>query len=191
MVDNIRVITDLPQLPPKVRVGVLYKDMPIMGGMKHPITGEPLTQRRALYIVEYITDPTSIDMVIVYGVEPSSNPPVKAFTKQEETLKYNHNTPLSLYAQQKGRKSKRTYTVEKPPIFVSPVYEGVDTFTNHYGLGFHERTQDKVTAKGLSQSGESTNVFITLESITWEREKVLTSDVIRDIVAIRDVWFDL
>lgn len=188
---DIRTVVGQPVVPPKVKVGVLYKDLPVMDGVKNPITGKPILNRKPIYIVEYINDPTSFDMVIVYGVEPSSKPPVKAFTRKEEVVTFDTRTPLGALAQQRGKKRKRVYTEENPPKFVSPVYLGVDTFTGYEGLGFHERLQDVITAKGVSHMGETTNVFITLNSIDWQKDVIITTDILQGVQAIKDVWFNL
>ena len=178
-------------LPTKIKTGVLYKDVPVLDGIANPITGEVITNKQAIYLIEHVIDPNSFDVAIVYSVQAKSDPPVKAFESKKAVVPYRQSTTLGSLAQTKGIKQERSYIEEKPPLFVTPIIEGLDTFTGEPCLGFLEREPDKFTASGSVLEGKSTNVFVSLDSIEWLDTRVPTRDLIADVVAIKDVWFNL
>lgn len=181
----------VPQLPLKVHSGVLYKEVPALGGIVNPITKEPILYNKPIYIVEHVVDPTSFDVVMVYGVKDNSKPPVKAFDEVVSETKYLKGTPLGQLADVKGIKTKRKSIVERPPLFVTPVFEGVDTFTRQEGLGFFERQKDNFRATGEIIEGAQTGVFVTLDSVTWNHTFIPANNILSDYLAVRDVWFGI
>lgn len=181
----------LPELPLRVRTGVLYKEVNLMDGMKNPITGEYITSKKAIYIIEHIIDPHSFDMVVAYQPKAKSNPPVKDYAEKVYKSSYRETTPLGKLAVTSGRKQERKRVEEAPPLFVTPVIEGIDTFNNTFGLGFPEREPDKFLANGERKEGNSTGVFITLDSVEWGQTHVPTREVVANYTAMRDVWFHI
>lgn len=180
-----------PQLPLKVHTGVLYKELPALGGVVNPITKEPIMYNKPIYIVEHLVDPTSFDVVIVYSIKDNSKPPVKAFDEVKYETQYKGSTSLGALANQVGIKTKRKSIQERPPLFVTPVLQGVDTFTGQEGMGFFEREKDNFRASGKVIEGAQTGVFITLDSVTWNHTFVPAHNVLSDYLTVRDVWFNI
>lgn len=183
----------LPSFPTTVREGVLYKNYPVMGGIENPLTKKVITKEKPLFIVEHVHDPSmeGNDIIIAYGLKSGVPEPVKNYREKVYKTTYNNATPLGRLANEIGRKPQRKRVEELPPLYVTPVVPGIDTFTNQPGLGFFEREADSFRADGTVSEGKSTGVFITLDSIKWGRTYVPREEALRELTAIRDVWFNL
>lgn len=146
------------------------------------------------YIVEMIEDESGIEVVTIWGVYPESSPPRKDFTPVTQEITYRTETTLGQLASKLFKpKSKRAF-VEKPPLFMTPIVYGTDTFTGKYGKGFHERTPDRIVRNEKAvriEHGKYTHVFISLESVKWQNPIISAEDLTLRYQANKKLWFDI
>lgn len=101
---------------------------------------------------------------------------------------YSGETKLSILAKNiKESKSKGKQRVYNPPLFVSMVDWGKDTFSGKEGLGFWEYTPNKIdlTAKSMTE-GHKTGVFILMSDIKWNKPVMDPKDVLEFMLSERD-----
>lgn len=168
----------LAETPPKLHKGCLYVD------------GDPV------YIVEMLEDGNDPTMITIFKVQPKSDPPVKEFKPKLVTPTFSTKTILGRLAAKKYRGKQKAVRVieESPPLFMTPVVYGFDTFTGADGRGFWEREEDKlevVDGKVTVTRGERTGVFISLDSVTWEKIVIPTGEVLKQWRAQETLFFKL
>lgn len=125
--------------------------------------------KKPIYIID-LMDEYVDPYVLVFAVQDDSdveNPTKKWKTETIMPPAFLHTTELSRLANEQTHRNKltsRKVNVINPPLFMSPVIEGVDTFTQEESQGFNEKSPDKETSDGLP-----TGVFITLATVRWTR----------------------
>lgn len=151
--------------------------------------------KKPIYIVELIEDDEEVEpYVVVYDVQPGSNPPEKAFNRKEINKGFKNTTVLGELAKKQFRVKKKYKAVENPPLFMAPIIDGTGTFTQQFGRGFYEREKDvlKLTESGNRVIyGAPTGVFINLSSIDWIKAFIATEDIIKEQNAMRTLWYDI
>lgn len=151
-------------------------------------------QKKPLYIVEVMAEKVDIpsQYVTVYAVEPESKPPIKAYERVVKNQGFKETTTLGLLASKLYKPKNKEYKRVKPPLFMTELVYGTDTFTGKYGKGFYEREQDTVkVVNGKPQVifGEKTGVFIGLDSIGWEKIVVAPDDILEEYLARKRLWY--
>lgn len=154
-----------------------------------------------LYIVEYFDEMGyDANYITLYEVaKPSSGElgeenkqsPRKAFETVERNFRLPTETPLSKEAFSKLKPKKITREVDKPPIYMTVVEQGKDTFTGNTGLGFYEQAPAKfVNNSGhvILEKGQRTGVFIGLDSISWRKRYMPTDKMVNQYLANRELW---
>lgn len=169
-------------LPTKVHTGVLYVN-------KTPV-----------YIVEIVEENgANADFITVYEAhkhkeQSESNIPVKAYDVVERDLNYiKPTTVLGQIASKIVKPNKKKFKVTKPPLFMTEIEVGKDTFTGREGRGFYEREKDEVRIskkEGVGvKRGVRTGVFVSLDSIIWEKVKVPTMGLVEEYKARKTLYF--
>lgn len=149
------------------------------------------------YIIELAEEAGDVDLARVYAVKKDSNPPMKDFDVQEVKPAYRGGTTLGRIANERLRKQKpksQRKIIDKPPLFIATIQEGIDTFTGGYGRGFYERAKDEFRnggGKPVIQYGQNTGVFISLNSVEWEKAYVDASSLVKDYITDKELWFNL
>lgn len=171
------MLTDYNGYPPKMHTGTLYVN-------KQPV-----------YIIDMLEESDGVkDYVTVYEAhrprfteQGEEVKPTKAYDRvPREIGAYRPTTVLGKIASKAFPSKKKVTLEERPPLFMAEIVEGIDTMTGKEGLGFYEREKDEVTLneKGVNRKhGELTGVFISLDSITWEKVRVPSDDIIDEYLA--------
>lgn len=170
-------------LPTKVHTGVLY------------------VSKKPIYIVEIVEENGNPgEYVTVYEAHRPRDVkkdevivPVKAYDNVERDLnKVRNTTVLGDIASKIVKPNKKRYKVTKPPLFMEDITVGKDTFTGKEGLGFYEREKDdiKISQKtGITvKRGKRTGVFVSLDSIIWEKLRVPTNDIVQEYKARKTLY---
>lgn len=158
-------------------------------------------QKEPHYIVEMVEDQGNPpEFVTVYKPHPKQKLnknedvlPRKAFTMVEKTVSgYSDSTVLGKLAKRVKEEHKVKEPVENPPIFMTAIVWGVDTFTGKEGWGFYEHEQDITQYKNGKPSikhGAPTGVFISLDSIIWEKTVLPLGEVLDDYKARKTLLY--
>ena len=172
-------------MPTKVHTGVLYVN-------KRPVYIVEVIEERG-EPAEYVTVYAAHTPKTVRGQENSEDvTPVKAFdTVKQEIGKIKDTTVLGKLANKIHKPKYKLKQVVKPPLFMTDILPGVDTFTGKEGRGFYEREKDRVViGKEMKViHGERTGVFIAFDSIVWEKTKVPTNNILADYHARKTLFF--
>lgn len=166
----------IAETPAKLHRGVLY------------------VNKQAVYIVEMLEDGNQPTLLVAYNVQPNSKPPVKAYSVEKHQSMFKTGTILGRLASEKISLPPKTVREEKPPAFMTPVVYGIDTFSGLDGKGFWEREQDQVRfSEGEIKvvHGERTGVFISLDSILWEKIIIPTEEILKTWRAQETLFFRL
>lgn len=157
---------DFTNFPPSLRTGV------------YAVEGKPH------YIVElYVAGSGEPKNVTVYeAVGETVESAGKAYTIERQVTGFGRRTLLSERARKKHPDKVREFKVDNRPLYMSDVEVGRDTFTEHLGEGFRDRTKVDILPQEVA-GGSPTGVFITLDSILWQKESIITEKLIEDIRA--------
>lgn len=163
---------------PKLHRGVLY-----VGGESDKVP---------IYIVERLEDGNYPEVVRVYDVQKDSDPPIKAFVYQKVRKEIRATTAISRLAAKFIKPEEYQVRVEKPPLYISPIVEGKDTFTGFEGDGFLDKEPDKLMrgeGKIILEEGKPTGVFITLASIKWDIPVIAKESVVDEYEALKYMYY--
>lgn len=93
--------------------------------------------------------------------------------------KYRGDTPLTALANKLTKPKSKKIVKYDPPIFISTVELGTDTFTKEYGQGIKEYEPAKLNIEtGRIEAQKPTGVFICLNSFYWYKKEMLAKDVV-------------
>lgn len=154
-------------------------------------------EEKPIYIVELAEELSGTDIVSVYKVKAIDGTVQKDYIEERVTPKFKSTTFLGELAQKvKGKSIKEQRRVEtKPPLFLAPVVNGVDTFTGIEGRGFYEREEDRhillPDGKPGIAYGDNTGVFIGLSSIRWDKVYVDVDSIAKGYLSQKQIWFNL
>ena len=156
--------------------------------------GVLIVKKKPMYIVEVMEEGAGKDSqyITVYGVAKDSNPATKDYIVKEEVKGYKDTTPLGKLASSLFKSKKVRRNEVRAPLFMTDIVHGVDTFTGKHSRGFYERAKDTFMYSGGKtrvKYGETTGVFISLESITWTKIVVTPEDILKEYHARKDLWF--
>lgn len=176
----------------KLRQGVLYvyddeyrrrlgygevdeKELSTRGYGKYPV-----------YLVEMLEDNIEPKVLRVYALQKGSNPPVKAYTEKPIKTGIKPSSKLGRVATDLLKIEEQTVGTRKvdlPPLFITLVEYGKDTFTGKSGYGFYDRQPDTTRTTGetnepVFKEGALTGVFVTLDSIEWSDPMVASKDIV-------------
>lgn len=146
--------------------------------------------KEGIYIAEYQTDPQSFDIPIaVYGVKKVNFKNQKGVIEthwdknfEEEEEKHTVYSPSTKLAAIKGEMLGKNNTYSKtikkyfPPLFVTIIETGTDSFTGKKGHGFYEETPSRLQGKNFVR-GNKTGIFICLDSFHWKDAQYRASDM--------------
>jgi len=169
-------------LPTKVHTGVMY------------------VNKKPVYIIEVVEENgENAEFVTVYEAhrhknEEDASIPVKAYDVVEKDMNYiKPTTLLGQLASKMVKPNKKRIKITKPPLFMTEIMVGKDTFTGKEGRGFYEREKDEVRItkkEGIGvKRGDRTGVFISLDSIIWEKVRVPTTDLVEEYQARKTLYF--
>lgn len=165
----------------RVRRGVMY------------LAGDPI------FIFEHrMYNGDDVDYVACFKVD------TERYEKSKETViekkrhvvkgkSYNENSVLGRLANEKLKKQpKKVYVEYEPAIYVATVEHGVSTLTDKEGLGFYERTADRVDLiTGKMERGKRTGVFISMDDIYWDEATIDTDSLLRSLTKKGDEWYEV
>lgn len=156
--------------------------------------GTLTVNKKPMYIVEVLEEfqGANPQYVTVYEVEKGSNPPIKAYKRERVTRKYKASTELGKLASMMFKPKVTERKVTNPPLFLTDIVEGQDTFTGKFGRGFYEREKDSITISDGSPKvihGQSTGVFIGLDSIAWNKITIAPDDILLEYEARKALWY--
>lgn len=136
-------------------------------------------KKQAIYIIEKIESEN--DVVFVYDVhDGKAEYPIKEFELQTLSNELPGGSLISDTVKRLIPKKETKKKVDKPPIFIAPVVDGIDTITQAQGEGFFERQPDTLDPmSGNIIEGNRTGIFISLKSIEWRKSYVPTNYVLR------------
>ena len=180
-------LIDVNNPPTLIRRGVL--------SIKTKVNNE--VKETPVYIVELAEELTGTDVVSVYKVKEIGDSIQKDYIEEKVTPRFKSTTYLGELAQKiKGRSIKEQRRVEtKPPLFLAPVVNGIDTFTGIEGKGFYEREEDRhillPDGKPGIAYGDNTGVFIGLSSIKWDKAYVDVESITKGYLSQKQIWFNL
>lgn len=166
-------------------------------------TGVLYVQKKPIYIIEVVEEHGNpAEYVTIYDAHQPRTlsredlvdiTPVKAYDRVEKEIgKIKDTTILGQLASKINKPTKKIIHITKPPLFMTDIQVGVDTFTGKEGKGFYEREKDvvRITGKGMDiKHGDRTGVFISFDSIVWEKLKIPTDDVLMDYQARKTLFF--
>lgn len=170
------------------------------GGFTKVSEGCLFVNKEPVYIIELIKEPDGMEYVTIYAVQKGSyNQSVegKAIPKRASGVvekvigRVSNNTLLGSLANRYNKTKKVITRKEAPPLFMTEVTEGVDTFTKEQARGFYEREKDSFAqrdGKGYVKHGEITGVFISLNNIVWYKEYILIGDILEEYTARKGVF---
>lgn len=93
--------------------------------------------------------------------------------------KYRGDTPLTALANKLTKPKSKKVVKYDPPIFISTVELGTDTFTKEYGPGIKEYEPARLNIEtGRIEAQKPTGVFICLNSFYWYKKEILAKDVV-------------
>lgn len=192
--DGQTTLLDVNSSPKLIRRGVLTMKVKSRElGMRKMI-------EKPIYIVEvaeegYGTSIASVFQAVQEG-EGDNIVVQKAYKESITQQAFKESTFLGKVAQKvhsKNLKPKRVVTTN-PPVFLTPIVLGTDTFTGMSGLGFYEREPDRFVihdGKPTIEYGKNTGVFICLNSVKWEKVYVSAGQIVQDYIADKQLWFNL
>lgn len=150
--------------------------------------------KQPIYIVEVMEESNMNPMqyATVYAVERDSKPPIKAYDRIVSAQEYKSTTLLGELATKLYKPKRKETKRDKPPLFMTDIIYGKDTFTGKEGRGFYEREKDKTTVQGGKLKvvyGQPTGVFIGLDSIGWTKLVIAPEDVVKEYQARKMLWY--
>lgn len=165
----------------RVRRGVMY------------IAGSPV------YIFEHrMYNGDDVDYVACFRVD------TERYEKSKETIidkkrhiikgkSFSEDSVLGRIANEKLKKqSRKVYVEYEPAVYVATVEPGVSTLTDKKGLGFYERTADRVDLiTGKMERGDRTGVFISMDDIYWDEATIDTDSLLRSLTQKGDEWYEV
>lgn len=153
-------------------------------------TGVLLINKEPLYIVELVIASSGVyDYVTVYeAMGKDLDTAQKSYQTKSVTYGYSTGTSLGKLANKIFKPQKKDKVETNRPLYMSSIEEGQDTFNKEsYGYGFRDKTKVTTTIKGnevVSSGGDNTGVFITLNSIHWQKkDTIMTDGMLEDIKA--------
>lgn len=145
-----------------------------------------------IYWVEHIEE-NNDEYVFVYGIhDKNEEKPQKAYRVEEVTKTLHGGTYLSNRIKSLMPTKKQYKKVYKDPLFIANVIPsgiGIDTVTGRSGKGFFERQREErvTTSKGITiKGGEYTGVFISLESVKWNRSYTPLDSIVQYYKATKE-----
>lgn len=158
-------------------------------------TGTLYIKKKPIYIIEKVENGEETEYVTVYNVfkeQIDGKSPIKDYRVERRYSEFKGDTPLTKFAKRYYQPKGHNYRVEEPPVFMEPIVWGKNTFTGREGKGFYEREQDRFKKEGdkvVLKKGDRTGIFITLDSITWEKLVVAPKDIYETYEAQKLLWF--
>lgn len=145
-----------------------------------------------IYLVEMLEVEGVKELVTVFKPHPDSSieKPIRDYTLRTVEKTYSKKTRLGKLASTLNSDSKGNIILEKPPLFMAMIEQGVDTFSGKAELGFKEKEPDTTTidkGKLVTIHGGDTGVFIGLSSIKWNETVVATEELLRKIRSRQEV----
>lgn len=164
-----------------------FNDNKVVDGSTIPIITRGILYRHhegkadvPMFIVERVQEGELI-YVSVYGIQKGSNPPRKDIKRIEKTTQnFNNRDELGRWALKKHGKKKIHIEEDRPPLYTSPVLPlKVCTLTGKRGDAWYHRTPDIYRNNDTEfESGNLTNVLISIAAVTWQEPFMATKDIL-------------
>lgn len=161
---------------PVHRTGVLY------------VLDTDINEKVPTYVVEEQYYDRNDRYYRVYGVFKKNGKayPIKDYKevpkpdKQDELRGTSNLVKLAKRMFKGSKKKPQILKAEKPPLFMAPGMNGVDTFTGQKCFGFKEYSPDKYL-QGNYIEGQPTGVFLNIDLIRWGDAKIDIDDIINNV----------